>query len=197
LWAVTPCNLAEAHQHIRGTSCLHLQCRRVSQSRMRQKNQAAGIKQSYLLSTPLDYRCFVWPTMEGHPLLGNGPVNTSRGNEYATIGCQVLVNLAVNTHATVKSCVFYVVCATQQYKNCVFCTWSVPRGYGSWVHICVKSTLDESPSIFTRYKPNFSSGRMLHKDYYRKISFKKISGRGSQGAGRQDELMGGQPSVVK
>jgi hypothetical protein len=28
----------------------------------------------------------VQPTIEGHPLLGNGPVNASRGNEYATIG---------------------------------------------------------------------------------------------------------------
>jgi hypothetical protein len=26
------------------------------------------------------------PTIEGHPLLGNGPLNSSRGNEYATIG---------------------------------------------------------------------------------------------------------------
>jgi hypothetical protein len=25
------------------------------------------------------------PTIEGHPLLGNGPVNTSCGNEYATV----------------------------------------------------------------------------------------------------------------
>jgi hypothetical protein len=40
--------------------------------------------------------------MEGHPLLRNGPVNTSRGNEYATIGCPGLGNVAVNTHATVE-----------------------------------------------------------------------------------------------
>jgi hypothetical protein len=38
---------------------------------------------------------------------------------------------------------------------------------------------------------------MLHKDYYRKSSVEKISGRGSQGAWRQDELIGGKPPVVK
>jgi hypothetical protein len=27
------------------------------------------------------------------------------------------------------SCVFYVVCATQQYGGCVFCAWSVPKVY--------------------------------------------------------------------
>jgi hypothetical protein len=39
---------------------------------------------------------------------------------------------------------------------------------------------------------------MLHKDYDRKDSVaKKISGRESQGACRQDELVGGKPPVVK
>jgi hypothetical protein len=39
---------------------------------------------------------------------------------------------------------------------------------------------------------------MLHKDYYRNGSLeKKISGRASQGAWRQDELIGGKPPVVK
>jgi hypothetical protein len=39
---------------------------------------------------------------------------------------------------------------------------------------------------------------MLHKDYDLKSSVeKKIAGRGSQGACRQDELIGGKPSVVK
>jgi hypothetical protein len=39
---------------------------------------------------------------------------------------------------------------------------------------------------------------MLHKDYDRKGSVeKKISGRESQGAWRQDELIGGKPPVVK
>jgi hypothetical protein len=40
---------------------------------------------------------------------------------------------------------------------------------------------------------------MLHKDYERKYSVerKKIAGRESQGAYRQDELIGGKPPVVK
>jgi hypothetical protein len=38
---------------------------------------------------------------------------------------------------------------------------------------------------------------MLHKDYYHKNSFEKISGRESQGACRQDEQIGGKPPVVK
>jgi hypothetical protein len=39
---------------------------------------------------------------------------------------------------------------------------------------------------------------MLHKDYVSKRSVeKKISGRELQGACRQDELIGGKPSVVK
>jgi hypothetical protein len=38
---------------------------------------------------------------------------------------------------------------------------------------------------------------MLHKEYYGKGSVEKISGRESQGAWCQDELMGGKPPVVK
>jgi hypothetical protein len=38
---------------------------------------------------------------------------------------------------------------------------------------------------------------MLHKDYDRKTSAKKISGRESQGACRQDELTGAKPPVLK
>jgi hypothetical protein len=39
---------------------------------------------------------------------------------------------------------------------------------------------------------------MLHKDYNRKYSVeKKIAGRESQGACRQDELIDGKPPVVK
>jgi hypothetical protein len=39
---------------------------------------------------------------------------------------------------------------------------------------------------------------MLHKDYYCKTSIeKKNSGRGSQEAWRQDELIGGKLPVVK
>jgi hypothetical protein len=37
----------------------------------------------------------------------------------------------------------------------------------------VKRTLDERPSIFISDKNIFSSERILHKDYYRKISVKK------------------------
>jgi hypothetical protein len=45
----------------------------------------------------------------------------------------------------------------------------------------------QAPSIFIRDKPILSSERMLLKDYYRKGSVEKeISGRGSQGARRQD-----------
>jgi hypothetical protein len=38
---------------------------------------------------------------------------------------------------------------------------------------------------------------MLRKDYDRKHSVEKIAGRESQGACRQDELIGGKPPVVK
>jgi hypothetical protein len=38
---------------------------------------------------------------------------------------------------------------------------------------------------------------MLHKDYYRKFSVEKKSGRESQGAWRQDELIGGKSPVIK
>jgi hypothetical protein len=39
---------------------------------------------------------------------------------------------------------------------------------------------------------------MIRKDYYGKGSVAKIiSGRGSQGARRQDKLIGGKPQVVK
>jgi hypothetical protein len=38
---------------------------------------------------------------------------------------------------------------------------------------------------------------MLHKDYDRKGSVKKIRGRESPEAWRQDELIGGKPPVVQ
>jgi hypothetical protein len=38
---------------------------------------------------------------------------------------------------------------------------------------------------------------MLHKDYNGKRSVEKNTGRESQGAWRQDELIGGKPPVVK
>jgi hypothetical protein len=43
----------------------------------------------------------------------------------------------------------------------------------------------------------FSSERMSYKGYDRKCSVEKISGRESQGARRQNELIGGKPPVVK
>jgi hypothetical protein len=50
-----------------------------------------------------------------------------------------------------------------------------------------------------RDKPVFSLERMLHKVYYRKgwVENKKISRRESQGAWRQEELIGGKPPVIK
>jgi hypothetical protein len=65
--------------------------------------------------------------------------------------------------------------------------------------MCAIRTLDERPNIFIRDKPIFSSERMLQRDYDRKgsVGKKKISGRESQGAWRQDELIGGKPPVVK
>jgi hypothetical protein len=55
-------------------------------------------------------------------------------------------------------------------------------------------------NIFIRDKPVFSSERMLRKDYGRNSSDakeKKLCGRESLGTWRQDELIGGKPSVVK
>jgi hypothetical protein len=45
--------------------------------------------------------------------------------------------------------------------------------------------------------PILSLRGMLRKDYDRKGSVEKISGRESQGAWGQDELIGGKPPVVK
>jgi hypothetical protein len=55
------------------------------------------------------------------------------------------------------------------------------------------------PAAIVIDRPILSSDRMLHKDYTRKCSVEKknISGRESQGAFRQDERMGGKPTVVK
>jgi hypothetical protein len=47
-----------------------------------------------------------------------------------------------------------------------------------------------------RLEPIFSSDSVWHKDYYHKSSVEKISGRGSLGAWRQSELIGGKPPVV-
>jgi hypothetical protein len=47
-------------------------------------------------------------------------------------------------------------------------------------------------------RPIISSERMLHKDYNLKCLVGKIiTGRESQGAYRQDELIGSKPPVVK
>jgi hypothetical protein len=47
-------------------------------------------------------------------------------------------------------------------------------------------------------RPILLPERMLHKNYNRKCSTeKKVAGRESQGACRQDELIGVEPPVVK
>jgi hypothetical protein len=54
------------------------------------------------------------------------------------------------------------------------------------------------PASIVNDKPILSWERILHKDYDRKCSIENInSGRESQGAWSQDELIGGKPSVVK
>jgi hypothetical protein len=55
----------------------------------------------------------------------------------------------------------------------------------------------QRPSILIRDNPIFSSVRMFHKDYYRKSPFGKNNLVVSQGASRQDELIGSKPPVVK
>jgi hypothetical protein len=73
--------------------------------------------------------------------------------------------------------------ATIELLEAVFTMWSVPRLYHStdWVQFSF-----------------FSWEKMLHKDYDRESSVgEKISGRETQGAWRQDDLIGGKPSVVK
>jgi hypothetical protein len=46
-------------------------------------------------------------------------------------------------------------------------------------------------------RPIVSSERILHKDYDHKCILEKIAGRESQGAGRQEELIGDKLPVVK
>jgi hypothetical protein len=55
------------------------------------------------------------------------------------------------------------------------------------------------PAESVKDTPILSAERMLHKVYNRKCSVgkKEITGRESQGACRQDELIGGKPPVVK
>jgi hypothetical protein len=47
--------------------------------------------------------------------------------------------------------------------------------------MCLIRALDERPSMFIREKSNFSSERMLHKDYDRKGSVERIYDRDPQG----------------
>jgi hypothetical protein len=54
------------------------------------------------------------------------------------------------------------------------------------------------PTATVNDKTTLSPERMLHKDYDRRCSIgKKNSGRESQGALRQDELIGGKLPLVK
>jgi hypothetical protein len=55
------------------------------------------------------------------------------------------------------------------------------------------------PAEILNDRPILSSERMLHKDYDRKCSVekKKTTGHESQGACRQNKLIGGKPPVVK
>jgi hypothetical protein len=54
------------------------------------------------------------------------------------------------------------------------------------------------PAKIVNDRPILSSERMLHKDYDLKCSVeKKNAGHESQGAWRQDELIGGKPPVIK
>jgi hypothetical protein len=49
------------------------------------------------------------------------------------------------------------------------------RFFNNMLYVCAACTLDETPSVFIRDNPIFSSERMLHKDYYRKGSVEKKS----------------------
>jgi hypothetical protein len=62
------------------------------------------------------------PTIEVHPLLRNRPVNTSRSNEYAKIGCPLLGNAWVDTPGNNR---WYPLLRNWY----IFCEWSVPRVY--------------------------------------------------------------------
>jgi hypothetical protein len=54
------------------------------------------------------------------------------------------------------------------------------------------------PSEIVNDRPILWSERILHKDCNRKCSVgKRNTGRGSQGAWRQDDLIGGRPPVAK
>jgi hypothetical protein len=73
------------------------------------------------------------------------------------------------------------------------------KNFNNTLSICAIHKIGKRPSIFITDRPNFSSERILNKDYDGKgsVAKKKISGRESQGARSQDELIGGKPPVVK
>jgi hypothetical protein len=67
------------------------------------------------------------------------------------------------------------------------------HGIQTWDWMCWRG-----PAAIVNDWPILLSERMLYKDYGRRSSIeKKNSGRESQGAPRQDELIGGKPPVVK
>jgi hypothetical protein len=62
----------------------------------------------------------------------------------------------------------------------------------------MKPSAWRGPAAIVNDRPILSSERMLHKDCNRKCSLENIiSGRESQGACRQDELIGGKQPIVK
>jgi hypothetical protein len=62
-----------------------------------------------------------------------------------------------------------------------------------YTNICAVRIFDERPSILIRDKLIFLPERMLHKDYYRKSSVKKILWSWVSRASAQDEVIGGNP----
>jgi hypothetical protein len=67
------------------------------------------------------------------------------------------------------------------------------------MHIFLTSALAGGPAAIVNYRPILSSERKLRKDYDRNCSVekKKNADLESQGARRQDELIGSKPPVVK
>jgi hypothetical protein len=93
-----------------------------------------------------------------------------------------------------------------------YCEIACEKGWTRGTNRCSGITYhpDEKANVIVDYLQNqftsyglcdenvFSSETMLHKDYYRKSSAgKKISVHGSEGAWRQDELIGGKLPVAK
>jgi hypothetical protein len=59
------------------------------------------------------------------------------------------------------------------------------------------TALARASSNCINYRSIHSSESMLHKVYESKYPFKINAGRGSEGACRQEEMIGGKPPVVK